>query len=110
MAYKPLDFQISIPRTPDHASQQNQLNHRPMAEQTMLEQASVKQSDLQRSRNSAVEQSGNQGITQNRSRESSLSKRKRQRNPEREESEQSASDGPSQAAHPYKGKHIDFTL
>ncbi|NBD22441.1 hypothetical protein [Paenibacillus glycinis] len=109
MPYRPIDFQISVPRAPENASQQSQLNHRPAIEQTLLEQNAVKQIEQQRTRNAAVEQSGNHGITANRNRDSN-SPSKRKRRSVREQDASDEQDSSSQTPHPFKGKHIDYSL
>ncbi|QHW30041.1 hypothetical protein GZH47_03785 [Paenibacillus rhizovicinus] len=110
MPYKPIDFQISIPRTPESGGQQSRLNHRALTEQSMLEQDTMKQSEQLRTRNTAVEQSGNHGITSNRNKDSSASSKRKRKKEGQEDisSEQQADSG--QAAHPFKGKHIDFSF
>ncbi|QHT60723.1 hypothetical protein GXP70_12720 [Paenibacillus lycopersici] len=109
MPYKPIDFQISIPRTQETGVQQNQLNQRSLLEQSMLKQDTEKHAERQRTRNAGVEQSGNQGIAPNRHRDSGSSKRKRQREGH-EEREPGQQPDPEPAAHPFKGRHIDLSL
>ncbi|REE94444.1 hypothetical protein A8990_101238 [Paenibacillus taihuensis] len=108
MPYKPIDFQMSIPRTPETSTQQNQLNHRPTVDQARLEHDTAKQTELLRSRNTGVEQSSEPQIKNNRQRDSrSPSERKRKK---QQADEAGTDQGHDESQHPYKGKHIDISL
>ncbi|SEN33043.1 hypothetical protein [Paenibacillus sp. OV219] len=109
MPYRPIDFQVSIPRTPDQGVLQNQLNHRAHADQARLENDTSKQTELARSRNTAVEQSSEPQIKNNRQRDhQSPSKQKKQN--QQAEGAEGSDQGPEESQHPYKGKHIDISL
>ncbi|AZN40880.1 hypothetical protein [Paenibacillus albus] len=109
MPFKPIDFQMSIPRTPDQGTQQNQLNHRAHADQARLEHDTSKQTELARTRNTAVEQSSEPQINNKHQRDTrSPSKQKKQQR--QAEGSEGSDQGPDESQHPYKGKHIDISL
>ncbi|MBO7746628.1 hypothetical protein I8J29_20635 [Paenibacillus sp. MWE-103] len=108
MPYRPIDFQVSVPRTPESASQQSQMNHRPALEQALLEKDAAKTMEEQRSRNAEVEQSGNRGISSEHDR-NSRSAEKRGAWQNRGQTGQERKDERDEPPHPYKGKHIDVS-
>lgn len=110
MPYKPIDFQMSIPRTPDTSTQQTQLNHRTIAEQARLEHDAAKQTELLRSRNTAVEQSNEPHIKNNRQRDARSSSEQKQKQKRQQADEPGAEQGHEESQHPFKGKHIDISL
>ncbi|WP_308639271.1 hypothetical protein [Paenibacillus silvisoli] len=111
MPFKPIDFQMSVPRTPDNSSQQQQLNQRPIVEQTRLEHDSIKQTELQRSRNTAVEQSADNKIKDNRQRDSQgQGHSSRKKKEDDDAGAGGAESAQGQQKHPYKGKHIDISM
>ncbi|MFC4811262.1 hypothetical protein [Paenibacillus sp. GCM10023250] len=103
MPYRPIDLQVSVPRTPDTAAQQSQMNHRPALEQTLLEKDAAKTTEEQRSRNAEVERSN---IGSERDRESRSSEKRGARQ-NRGQPVQESKDERDEPPHPYKGKHID---
>ncbi|SFI52738.1 hypothetical protein SAMN02799624_01212 [Paenibacillus sp. UNC496MF] len=108
MPYRPIDLQVSVPRTPETASQQSQMNHRPALEQALLEKDAAKTTEERRSRNAEVEQTGNRGISSKRDRDSrSAAKRSARQNPG--QAGQERKDERDEPPHPYKGKHIDVS-
>ena len=69
----------------------------------------MKHSESKRTRNTALEQSGNYGIHSNRHRDSRLAskwKKKDVQDPDSSELQEE----PGQVTHPFKGKHIDYSL
>jgi uncharacterized caspase-like protein len=109
MAYKPLDLQISVPRTPESSTQQSQLNHKPIVNQIELERDTAQQTELRRSRNTEVEQGGNRGISSNEQRDGRASSNRKRKEPSVPEAQTEQQEERVQS-HPYKGKHIDISL
>lgn len=109
MPYKPIDFQMSIPRTPDTSAHQSQMIHRPLADQMSLERDTAKQTEQARNRNAGVDETGNQGISSNRDRDSRSPSQRKRRSTEKEEHDAKKDDSAG-GRHPFKGKHIDYTL
>ncbi|CAH1197798.1 hypothetical protein PAECIP111893_00983 [Paenibacillus plantiphilus] len=111
MPYKSIDLQASIPRTPDVAALQNQMMHKPVADQTRLEEASVKETELMRRKNSAVEQSDKLNIKDNKQREAESNAKRRKNAGDSEDSQEPAeTQTPQSPQHPFKGQHIDISL
>ncbi|MBW7454731.1 hypothetical protein ACFOLF_04550 [Paenibacillus sepulcri] len=110
MTYRSIDLQVSIPRTQEKGNLQNQLNQKPVIDQTRLEGDSVKQTEQLRSKNSEIEQSVKMSI-KDQPQQGNHSKRKRRGNAG-DGSIQEEAGHSEQAAHnhPYKGKHIDISL
>ncbi|SDW27003.1 hypothetical protein [Paenibacillus sp. CF384] len=107
MPFKPIDFQISIPRTPENSLHQQQLNQRPVAEQMRLENDTAKQTELLRNRNTAVEQNIDTKIKDNRQRESQS---KQNRKKKQDGGAGVAAETDHGQKHPYKGNHIDISM
>ncbi|SFS78899.1 hypothetical protein SAMN05428962_2867 [Paenibacillus sp. BC26] len=107
MPFKPIDFQMSIPRTPDSSLHQQQLNQRPVAEQMRLENDTAKQTELLRNRNTAVEQNIDTRIKDNRQRDSLF-----KQNQKKKQDGEAGTDAESEQGqkHPYKGNHIDISM
>lgn len=111
MPYKSIDLQASIPRTPDAAALQNQMMHKPVADQTRLEEDAVKQTELMRRKNSAVEQSDKLNIKDNKQREAGAKGKRRKKSDQLQESSEQGETQPQQTPqHPFKGQHIDISL
>lgn len=105
MPFKPIDLQMSIPRTPEHSSLQGQINHRHAVEQTKLGEQEAKQMELQRGRNAEIEQSNGLHVRSEQDKQDGSSHSKK-----RKQEEQAAKDDDGQPAHPYKGHHFDVSL
>jgi hypothetical protein len=108
MNLKPVEMQIAIPRTQEATQIQQQLNHKPTHDQQLAAQLSSKQAE-------ALQQKPNEVNKTHDSRIMNDSRGSGQGNGQSGKQKQSSSQDPSggeagQAKHPYKGKHIDFTL
>jgi len=110
MAYKPIDLQMSIPRTPDSSAQQNHMAQKPVYEQTVLESAAAKQTERMRTQNGAVEQSGMRGIKDDQSGGNGLPAKRRKRAASDSPAAEEPKTPPQEPRHPFKGRHIDITL
>ncbi|MFF2482623.1 hypothetical protein [Paenibacillus sp. NPDC058071] len=107
MAFKPIDLQISIPRTPELSGMQGQANHRPVDQQMRLADEEAKRTEMMRSKNEHVEQSVGLNVRGDQERQQSPYKRKQSGRKDADENEQPQ---PSEPEHPYKGRHLDITL
>lgn len=107
MAFKPIDLQLSIPRTPEVSGIQSHANHKAVVEQTRLAEHGTKQMELMRSKNAGVEHSVGLNVRKDQEREPSLPSNKKKRRVNEEPS--SDMDG-QQPEHPYKGHHFDRSL
>ncbi|MGZ9584610.1 hypothetical protein [Paenibacillus marinisediminis] len=110
MNMKPVELQIAVPRTTEASTIQQQQQQRPMNEQLMLNEQAVKQLRTQRQRSEQVDASAEGRI--------------REHEQDSAHSHDSASQDQSlegkdhklpgteavPAAHPYKGKHIDYSV
>ena len=105
MSYKSIDLQTSLPRTAEMSPLAQQQQNKGMAEQALLAQHGVKDAERQARRMTQSEQSAKSEISdrQHRDNERQQGNRKRQAGEEEQNRE-------SRSEHPFKGKHIDFTL
>lgn len=108
MTFKPLDLQMSVPRTQEFSGMQQQAAQRPVSEQNILANQSAKQTEEMRTQNTAVESSskpqvrtGAEGGDKN-----AYGKRSRKRDGNGSSEEEPL----TEPAHPYKGHHLDIKL
>jgi len=102
VSYKSIDLQVSLPRSVEMTSLQQQQQQRSATEQTLLGQQSVKEAEHNAARSTKAESASNGTISERQPRhrnKQSPSKNKNQESPEEEN---------KLPEHPYKGKHIDF--
>lgn len=105
MSYKSIDLQTSLPRTAEMSPLAQQQQNKAMAEQAMLAQHGVKDSERQAQRTAKSEQSAKGEISDRKHRDNERQQSKRKRHAGDEEQNRE-----SLSEHPFKGKHIDFTL
>ncbi|MBB3069800.1 hypothetical protein FHS14_002795 [Paenibacillus baekrokdamisoli] len=99
---------MAIPRAPETSSQQSHALQKPVMNQIRLENETVKQTELLRGKNTAIEHNVKLGIHDQQHREShSLPKRKNQGKLKKEQVEDEVE---QIQKHPYKGQHIDISL
>lgn len=105
MAYKPLDLQVSMPRTVELSPLQQQQQQRPAMEQAALGQQAVKQAEKQAQSNTKTEGASKRSISDKepKERQQSSSNRKKRSSKEQEGTER-------MSEHPFKGKHLDISL
>lgn len=108
MSFKPLDLQMSVPRVQEYSGMQQQAAQRPLTEQNMLANQSVKHTEEQRFQSSAVEESSNSGIKADQ--ESSNESDSRQSGRGRSQGKDEASQETPETPHPYKGHRFDIKL
>ncbi|GBG09622.1 hypothetical protein PAT3040_04279 [Paenibacillus agaridevorans] len=109
MTFKPLDFQISVPRTQEFSGMQQQAAQRPITEQNMLAHQTEKHTEAQRSQSAAVEQSSNSGIKADQEKNGGGDPRQQGRGKGHGKDE-SAKELPPESPHPYKGLRFDVKL
>jgi len=105
MTFKPIDFQIAIPRTPDASNHYGQQMARPAVEQQMLAAQSEKETVRMRQTTEAAEETENRPIRDGQPRRQG-GERGRQQGKGRPGESRASKDAP----HPYKGKHIDISF
>ncbi|QYR19747.1 hypothetical protein KZ483_17895 [Paenibacillus sp. sptzw28] len=112
MPYRSIDLQMSIPRTQEKSTMQNQVLQKPIVDQTKLEADTARQTEQLRVKNSAVEQSGKPKIKERQRRESGSSFKRGKRGEATGESDDSSGEPtvPAVKKHPYKGQHIDISF
>jgi len=103
VSYKPLDLQVSMPRSIEMTTLQHQQQQRSVTEQSLMGQQAQKTAEQNASRSAKAESASGGTISEkeprhrDRGRQSSSGKK------------QEASEGESKLPeHPFKGKHIDF--
>jgi len=105
VSYKSIDLQTSLPRTAEMSQlAHNQLN-RAFAEQAMLAQQGIRQSERQAQRTNQTESSAKSQISDRQAGGDRRQSSRRQNQTGGQEQQQEV-----QSLHPFKGKHIDFSL
>ena len=106
MSYKSIDLQTSLPRTAEMSPLAHQQMNKSIAEQALLAQHGIRDAERQAQRMAKTESSA-KGEIANRKQQG----KERQRGGGRGKREADArQDEESLSEHPFKGKHIDFTL
>ncbi|MBU5673052.1 hypothetical protein [Paenibacillus brevis] len=105
MNLKAVEMQIAVPRTGEAGRVQQDAQQRPAIEQNMLSAEQLKHQEHQRQRSTGVDESAQNTTVKREGQQSG--QHQGQAHAEEQEEEQSK-DRP--AAHPFKGKHIDFSL
>jgi len=107
MPFRPIDFQLSIPRTPDASNIYGQQMARPAVEQQMQAMQSEKETERLRQRSTAPEETENRPIREGQPRQQGGGRQQRQ---QQGLVKQGGPRPPKDAPHPYKGKHIDISF
>lgn len=105
MNLKAVEMQIAVPRTGEAGRIQQDAQHRPAVEQTMLSVEQLKQQELQRQRSTGVDESAENTIVKREGQQSGQNQGQAHAD---EQEEEQGKERP--ATHPFKGKHIDFSL
>ena len=108
MTFKPLDFQMSVPRTQEYGSMHQQSIQRPIAEQTMLASQSAKQTEELRRQNTGIEKSSNLDVKADQ--ESAEGNAYYKQKKKRSSANQVQETGQEPPAHPFKGHRFDMKL
>ncbi|MFF2888102.1 hypothetical protein [Paenibacillus sp. NPDC057967] len=108
MTFKPLDLQMSVPRTQEFSGMQQQAAQRPLAEQNMLANQASKQTEELRNQNTAVEQSSKPQVRADQDGANDGGYKRGTRKKADGTDEELPADEP--AVHPYKGHHLDIKL
>ncbi|MBN3526219.1 hypothetical protein [Paenibacillus apiarius] len=108
MNVKPVEMQIAIPRTQDASAIHQQLQQRPLTEQSLLNEQAEKMIKKSSQRNEEV-----QSAQESRIRDQEKEDRPDSEREHSEERHEAAQNSEAliiskPAEHPYKGKHIDF--
>ncbi|MFD2613031.1 hypothetical protein [Paenibacillus gansuensis] len=103
MNFKPVEMQIAIPRTNDLVPLHNQLNQKPVTDQSQLAGQEAKHQEDSRHRSSKPEEASGSGVADRERRNPAPSASSGKKRTLKEDTEETL------AEHPYKGRHIDFT-
>lgn len=105
MNLKAVEMQIAVPRTGEAGRVQQDAQHRPLVEQSLLSVEHMKQQEHQRQRSNGVDESAHNTTVK---RDGHHSEHAQGQSASEEQEEEQNKERP--AAHPYKGKHIDLSL
>lgn len=105
MNLKPIEMQIALPRTADAGAVQQQHNQKPMHDQAQAMGQAVKQADDNRKRAAKTEDPEQASIRDEQQRSKGQQQGRREK-----QASQPAGDEKADPDHPYKGRHIDFSL
>ncbi|OXM16011.1 hypothetical protein [Paenibacillus herberti] len=106
MPYRPIDLQLSVPRTQELGNQQSYLQGRLAAEARMQGEQAVKQTELDRSRSTELESRGDSKISYREKESGSGESPDKQEQASRSETDPK----PQQIEHPFKGHRLDIRL
>lgn len=104
MNIKPIDLQVALNRAGDAGNVQNQLNQKPQLDQSQAMNTAVRHQEEARKRASSTDEPDKANIKDEDGQPSA--KQQHQSSAVTTAAEQDEEHAP----HPYKGKHIDFTL
>ncbi|WP_044478379.1 hypothetical protein [Paenibacillus antibioticophila] len=107
MNLKAVEMQIAVPRTGEAGRIQQDAQHRPAVEQNMLSVEQLKLQEHQRQRSAGVDESAQNTTVKREGQQSGQHQGQAHAHAE-EQAEEQNKDRP--AVHPFKGKHIDFSL
>lgn len=107
MTFKPLDLQISVPRTQEFSQMQQQAAQRPITEQNILANQSSKQTEELRKQSTETESSAKSKMRTGKDGEGGESAKERQMKSQKPEEEQ---EQPADPVHPFKGHKFDIKL
>ncbi len=110
MSLKAIDMQIAVQKSSETGMKQNQLMHKPVLDQAMLATNLEKNSEANRQKSSKVDETAKHVVKDNQ--ENAKNKLLKQT-----KKKQANANGITEGnhlftagGHPYKGKHIDFSL
>jgi hypothetical protein len=110
MSLKAIDMQIAVQKSTETGMKQNQLMHKPVLDQAMLAANIEKNAEATRQKSSKVDEIANHVIRDDQ--ENGKNKLLKQTK-KKQANAMGNKDAPHSSAnvgHPYKGKHIDFSL
>jgi hypothetical protein len=110
MSFKAVDMQIAVQKSTETGMKQNQLMHKTVLDQAMLATNLEKRSDATRQKSSKVDESVNHLIRddqENGKNQLFKQSKKKMANPTGKSEDTHTS---ARVDHPFKGKHIDFSL
>lgn len=106
MSLKAVELQIAIPRSRDMGTEQQQHMQKPVQDQAKLSEHLNKLHELERQRSNKVDQS----IEVEHREDPSANEQQEQDHSRKKKKQQKDSKEADKAQHPYKGRHIDFSL
>ncbi|OPA77621.1 hypothetical protein BVG16_14340 [Paenibacillus selenitireducens] len=105
MGLRPIEMQMSIPRTQDASSVQHQAQQKPLLDQTQLAGQASKTIEELRTKNTQVDETVQLPIHNHQKGKQQSSDRRHQH-----KSKEGSSEESEVPIHPYKGHRIDLTL
>jgi hypothetical protein len=107
VTFQPLDLQISVPRTQEFSSMQQQAAQRPITEQNILADRTTKRTEELRTQSTETENTAKSSMRTDKDGEGWESGKGRQG---KKASAEAELEQPQEPAHPYKGHHLDIKL
>ncbi|GIQ68616.1 hypothetical protein XYCOK13_14400 [Xylanibacillus composti] len=108
MNFKPIELQISMPRTTDAGQQQQQLSNKPVADQTMLGTQAQREAEKDRTRAARPDETAESRIRDQSKGSGGQGDHARKGKQQSEGDPAGSMEVP--APHPYKGRRLDITL
>ncbi|SFL45761.1 hypothetical protein SAMN03159341_106157 [Paenibacillus sp. 1_12] len=109
MSLRPVELQFALHKNEEVGLKQNQLNSKPLQDQTLLAGAAAKQTEKERHVTGKADDVNQSSI---RDQEKEASKQNKNKSKEKNNSTENEGEKLSQErrVHPFKGKHIDLSL
>lgn len=107
MGLNPLNLQLSVPRSPELSSLQQQAITRPVIEQTMLESSIAKETEEKRTQTSQVDEI-EKGVIRDQEKEQGTSEQEQHNG--KHQRKKPDKQGNAENHHPYKGHKLDIRL
>ncbi|WP_145408820.1 hypothetical protein [Paenibacillus xylanexedens] len=105
MSFKAVELQIAVPRTSEAGRYQNEYQQRPVIDQSLLAEQTAKEAEAARQRSEAMDETANAALRDNHMNDS-----EQNNSSQHSKFSEDAQENIKPAEHPYKGKHIDFSL
>lgn len=106
MSMKSVEMQIAVPRTNEAGRIQHEGQQRPHIDQSLLAAENIKKGELERKRTSNLDESAQNTMVRREGKGSS----EQHENHSQQDVKLIEQEKEQMAEHPYKGKHIDFSL
>jgi hypothetical protein len=111
MNLKPVELQMAIPRATEVGRVQQQTQQKPQQDQTLLQQAAAKTSEINQQKTQNVDEANGERVRdEEKQKDSQSKKRKKHKLAGYQASTKKEEHDNNQAEHPFKGKRIDLSL
>ncbi|WP_028550451.1 hypothetical protein [Paenibacillus sp. UNC451MF] len=107
MSLRPVELQFVLHKNDEAGLKQNQLNQKPVQDQALLADDALKHTEKERHLTGKSENPHKATLFE---KDKEKSEHQNKKSPRKKESASSSSTHPEKSEHPFKGKHIDYSL